>query len=170
MLLVDELKACECNDSPEKFRVRLIEGLIEWFPDRTIDGLVCSPLEAIEYCLKIREGVGSDSLHDAIILKSLMNIRKRKDCPRGLKSSGTRRLLQSELEAVGCKMPANTFKQAVVDCLADMYKSQTIDELLCHPREAHALCNYVRLRLDCQNLSDQLILSTLMNVRKAGGN
>ncbi len=167
MILADELEVCECSDSPEKFRDRLIDGLMDWFPDRTIDSLVCAPMDALDYCDKIREGVGSESLFDAVILKSLMNIRKRKDCPTGLKSIGRRRVVKRELEIAGCKMEAKAFKELVGDCLADMYKSRTIDELVCHPREASALCNYVRNRSECGDLTDEFILSTLMNVRKA---
>lgn len=168
MLLADELQACECNDSPEKFRARLIDGLMESYPGRTIDGLLCVPSDALEYCATIREGVGTESLHDAVILKTLMNIRKQKDCPTGLQSKGGRRMLKRELVNVGCELAARDFRELVGDCLADMYKSRTIDEMLCHPREARALCNYVRSRSGCASLTDELVLSTLVNVRKAG--
>ena len=169
MLLVNELQACGCNDSPEKFRERLINGLVAWFPGRTIDRLVCIPMDALEYCEKIRQDVGSQVLYDVVILKTLMNIRRRRDCPTGLNAGGSRQNVSQELVAAGCQLAADKFKELVVDCLADMYKSQTIDEMVCHPREAGALCNYVRLRSKCDNLTDGLILSTLMNVRKAGG-
>lgn len=169
MLLADELRACECTDSPEKFRERLIEGLGESFPGRSIDSLVCTPFDALRYCETIRDGVGSQTLCDVVILKSLMNIRKRKDCPTGLKSVGPRRNLIRDLQEAGCQSGAAAFKELVGDCLADMYKSRTIDELICHPREARALCNYIRTRAQCNSLTDNLILSTLMNVRKASG-
>jgi len=167
MILADELQACDCSDSPEKFKERLIEGLTGFHAGQTIDGLVCTPMEALEYCNKIRAGVGSESLADIVILKALMNIRKRKDCPVGLKPRRTRRVLSNELKSCDCALPDNSFKQLVTDCIADMYKSRTIDEIVCHPREARALCNYIRQRASCGTLSDQLILSTLMNVRKA---
>jgi hypothetical protein len=167
MLLVDELTACECHDSPEKFRERLIDGLTTWYPGRSIDDLVCKPVEALGYCNQIREGVGSDYLYDVVILKSLLNIRKRKDCPTGLKLQRRRRVVKRELKNAGCQLEARAFKGLVGDCLADMYKSQTVDELVCHPREARALCNFVRRRLECEGLGDELILSTLMNNRKS---
>lgn len=169
MLLADELRACECTDSPEKFRERLIDSLSETFPGRSIDSLVCTPVDALSYCEKIRDEVGAQALYDVVILKSLMNIRKRKDCPTGLKSAGPRRNLKRELQEAGCQSGAAAFKELVGDCLADMYKSRTIDELICHPREARALCNYVRTQAQCSSLTDNLILSTLMNVRKAAG-
>lgn len=168
MLLADELKVSECSDSPEKFKERLIEGVIGFFPGQTIDGLVCNPLQSLEYCNKIRAGVGTESLADVVILKALMNIRKRKDCPTGLKPLRTRRILKNELAACGCLVTPEAFKQLVVDGLADMYKNRTIDELVCHPREARMLCNYIRGRAECESMPDPLILSTLMNVRKAG--
>ncbi len=147
---------------------RLIDGIVDQYPGQTIDDLVCNPLQALDYCDSIRVGVGSECLADVVILKALMHIRKRKDCPTGLKPVRTRRMLKSELQACGCELLPAEFKQIVVDCLADMYKSRTIDELVCQPREARMLCNYARRRTNCSALPDQLILATLMNVRKAG--
>lgn len=167
MLLAEELAACDCPDSPEKFKERLIDGLMQSFPGRTIDGLVCEPMEALKFCDLIRQGVGSESMADVVILKSLMNIRRRKDCPVGLKPARTQRFLKNELADCGCEIPPKAFRELLVNCLADMYKSRTIDELLCHPREAGALCNYIRRKADCAQLPDRLILSTLMNGRKS---
>jgi hypothetical protein len=167
MLLKQELAACQCKDSPEVFRDRLIRILTSQYPGRTIDALVCSPREALTYCNDVREEVGSECLFDGVILKALMNIRKRKDCPTGLRKPRSRRNLQRELQEAGCRMDASAFKELTIDCLADMYKSLTIDEIVCHPREAMALCNYARMRARCEHLPDDLILSTLMNIRKA---
>ena len=47
MLLSAELEASECQDSPEKFKERLIDGIVVQFPGQTIDGLLCSPLNAL---------------------------------------------------------------------------------------------------------------------------
>jgi hypothetical protein len=167
MLLAEELKVCACEDSPEKFRDRLIDEMTSSYPGKSIDDLVCNPLSSLGYCDRIRQGIGSECLYDVFILKSLLNIRKRKDCPTGLKRHRTRRVLSRELLNAGCRLLAGRFRELVNDCLADMYKSQTVDGLLCHPREAAALCNYVRNRSACNALSDELILSTLMNNRKS---
>lgn len=167
MKLKDELRAGECQDSPEKFRERLIDNLISEFPNRTIDSLVCSPEDALSYCKSIREGVGSEYLSDIIILKALMNIRKVKECPTELKSSGRRRNVKKELLSAGCDMSPVMFKDMTVDCMASMYRDLTIDELVCQPRDARALCNHARSVSGCAALSDEFILSTLMNVRKA---
>lgn len=167
MLLAAELRASECHDSPEKFRERLVDGLIEQYPGQTIDGLLCTPLDALAYCDRIREGVGSECLADFVILKALMNIRKSKNCPIGLKRNRTRTVLKTELTSAGCQMESALFRDLVVDCLSGMYRDRTVDELVCQPREARMYCNYIRQKTRCNGLQDQLILSTLMNVRKA---
>jgi hypothetical protein len=167
MKLKEKLLASKCYDSPEKFRERLIENLMTQFPGTTIDNLVCNPMNSLDYCDRIREGVASELLENEFILKSLMNIRKRKNCPTGLKSRGKRQLLKSKLLNAGCDIDALRFKEMIVDCLAGMYRDLTIDDLVCMPRGAGALCNYVRMKAKCDGLSDELILSALMNVRKA---
>jgi hypothetical protein len=168
MLLSAELEASECQDSPEKFKERLIDGIVVQFPGQTIDGLLCSPLDALAYCDRIREGVGSECLADFVILKALMNIRKSKNCPVGLKQRRTRTVLRTELASIQCPLTAVQFREMVVDTLAGMYRDRTIDELVCQPREARMLCNAVRQQSRCDSIKDQLVLSTLMNVRKAG--
>ena len=169
MLLKNELAACNCTDSPEKFRERLIDAIQAHCPGMTIDGIVCDPKMALSYFGYVQEMIGSESLHEAVVLKTLMNIRKQKSCPTGLRSTGKRRNLKRELEKAECRIEPARFKEIACDCHADMYKSRTIDEIVCHPREAMALCNYVRMKADCSYLSDDLILSTMMNVRKAAG-
>lgn len=169
MKLIDELQAGECQDSPEKFRERLIDNLVSDFPEKTIDELICTPTDALDYCNRIRQGVGSECLSDVVILKALVNIRKQKNCPTGLKSRGRRRIVKKELLNAGCDLDPLLFKDLVVDALAGMFRDLTIDELVCQPREARSLCNYVRTKAECPQLSDDFILSTLMNVRKAAG-
>lgn len=96
-----------------------------------------------------------------------MNIRRKSSCPTGLKSPKSRKHLKSRLDEIGCDIDADEFRGLVNDCLASMYHNQTIDELLCHPPEAAALCVYVRNRGGCDVLTDEIILGTLMNNRKA---
>jgi hypothetical protein len=76
-------------------------------------------------------------------------------------------VLKTELSSIGCEIEAAQFRELVVDCLSAMYRDRTVDELVCQPREARMFCNYVRQQARCSALRDQLILSTLMNVRKA---
>ena len=169
MRLAQELNVCNCSDSQEKFEMRLIDCLMDSFPNKTIDDMVCEPRNSILFCHTIRNQVASEALHDAIILKTLMNIRKRKNCPTGLKTIRKRKTLKKKLQEIGCDIPAMEFRELVVDCFGSMYKSITIDEIVCHPREALALCNFVRMKSGNEDLPDKLILQTLMNIRKAGG-
>jgi hypothetical protein len=165
MKLQTELLACNCSDSPEKFKERLIDTLLDQFPGESIDTLTCTPEMSLRFCECVREQVGAEPLHEPVILKALMNIRKSSDCPTGLRSR-SRTLLKDELAHCGCAIAPSDFKDQLVTCLASMYRDQTVDELVCHPREAMALCNYVRRQIGCAALSDKLILRTLMNIRK----
>lgn len=166
MRLDAELKAYEISETPAAFRKRLIDTLLKQLPGRSIDSIVCRPSDAAKYCDSIREQVASNP-PDVVILKTLMNLRKTKSCPTGLKSLTRRRPLEVKLTELGSRLGVDEFRDLVNDCLADMYKSQTIDGLLCHPVEAAALCRYVRARGKCPELTDELILVTLMNNRKA---
>ncbi len=167
MQLKQELKIAEVDESVDAFRERLINRLMEWFPGRTIDGLICRPAEALRYCDQMRSDVGSSSLCDIVILKALVNIRKQTKAPTGLLAKTTRRNVKNELMSAGCDLEPDAFKELATDCLSGMYKDTTIDETLCHPREALALCNYVRQQAGCTGLADEFILSTIMNYRKA---
>ena len=48
-----------------------------------------------------------------------------------------------------------------------MYPEWTVDELACHPTEAHDYCEQVRLKASAK-IPDHVILRTLMNARKRG--
>lgn len=168
MLLADELLACECDKTPDQFRDLLINRLTERFSGLTIDRLVCSPDDALRYCDDIRQITDSKVLYDGVILKALMNIRKSADCPKGLRGSGKpKRNLKLDLPTQGCDLTPEAFKELAVDCFASMYKSKTIDEITCYPQQASALCNFVRTKAKAKSLTDDTILATLMNVRKA---
>lgn len=166
MQLSNELAVYGISETPSDFRRRLIERLLNDFPGRSIDSVVCRPRDAIRYCEMIRDDYESHP-PDVVILKTLMNIRRSKSCPTGLKSPQSRKRLKTKLSEIGCPIGEDEFRVLVSDCLADMYKSQTIDEVLCHPHEAAALCNYVRARGKSDVLTDELILTTIMNNRKA---
>jgi len=165
MRLSTELLAYGISETPDAFRERLIGKLLKEFSGRSIDSVVCCPPDAINYCEMIREEVASNP-PDVVILKALMNIRRKKSCPTGLKSPQTKKRLKAKLSEIGCAIDDDKFRELVGDCLADMYHSQTIDEILCHPPEAAALCNYVRARGKSDILTDEIILTTLLNNRK----
>lgn len=166
MRLATELIAYGCSETPQAFRELLIATLLNEFPERSIDSLVCRPPDALTYCNKIRKAISSNP-PDVVILKTLMNIRRAKSSPTGLKSPRTKKHLKIKLDEVGCTIDVKLFRDLLTDCLADMYHCRTIDEILCHPPEAAALCNYVRIRSKSEVLTDELILTTLLNNRKS---
>lgn len=168
MRLAEELKNFRCPDSPQRFRQRLIEAIQRLFPGWTIDDLVCDPASAIRFCEAIRAETGCEGLYEVVILKPLMNIRRSKNCPTGLKSRRRRTSTARTLIGAGCNLTAEQFEEKLVDALADMYRRQTIDGLVCHPNEAHDYCGYVRNRIQCTELTNPFILRTLMNHRKRG--
>ena len=166
MRLSTELIAYGISETPDAFRDRLIAKLLDAFPGRSIDSVVCRPHDAIKYCQMIRKDTTSNP-PDVVILKTLMNIRRKSSCPTGLKSPKARKHLKSKLNEIGCDIDDGEFRELVNDCLAEMYHNQTIDELLCHPLEAAALCVYVRNHGRSDVLTDEIILGTLLNNRKA---
>lgn len=166
MLLATELKAYRVAESPDNFKKVLITTLFSEFPGRSIDSVLCRPSDALDYCKMVRKAIASDP-PDIVILKTLVNIRRGKSCPTGLKSNSERKFLRTRLREIGCTIEEHAFRELVNDCLASMYHNQTIDEVLCHPCEARALCQYVRNRRGCDVLTEELILGTLLNNRKS---
>ena len=58
---------------------------------------------------------------------------------------------------------------AVVDCWHDMWPDLSVDDLLTRPRDATQLCQVVRRKLKHADLADQVILRSLLSMRKRGG-
>ncbi len=77
MRLSTELDAYGISETPDAFRTRLIDTLLKEFPGRSIDSVVCRPADAMKYCQMIRNEITSDP-PDVVILKTLMNIRRKK--------------------------------------------------------------------------------------------
>ena len=168
MNLSKELELCECGDTREEFLNRLTRKLQEGFVGMTIDDLVCSPSDAMEFCKQIRDMTECSKLIDPVILKALMNLRRAKNMPTGLKAKREPKRLQTQLNELGCDLTADTFRERANDLFAGMYKSRTFDELACHPVQAKDLCSVLRKNLGNSELPDSMILRTIMNVRKAG--
>ena len=167
MILATELKDVGYTDTPAKFQQGLIVCLIDMFPGRSIDGLTFVPADALRYCDEIRNRTGVPKFSDAVILKALMNLRRSSECPVGLKSAPRRPNLDVSLESLGYDGTTLAFRELLIDCLADIYKDQTIDEMLCHPHESQQYCHFVRRKSEVSAMSDDFILSSLMNVRKS---
>ena len=167
MRLDGELKYYGCTIAVDTFKERLVDLLIRDFPETTIDGLVCEPANSSEYCHIVRDDIECELLPDKVILKALMNIRRAKQCPVGLRRRVTRNRLVDELQRLGTKIEPLAFRDAVLDSHASMYKDITIDEILCSPKEAASLCVFVRRKCRDSKLPDELILRTLQNSRKS---
>lgn len=168
MQLKAVLKSYKCSDSPEKFRGRLIDMLQELFPGYTIDDLVCTPEDATRYCSSIREELDSAFMPDFEILKSLMNVRKRKDCPTGLKSDGTRRYLEKDLVASGCRKTVAEFKSHVVHVLGKKFGLATVDDILCDPKDAVEFAAAVQAKAGFEMIPTEVCLRAIINMRKSG--
>jgi hypothetical protein len=76
--------------------------------------------------------------------------------------------LTEHLKAAGWDRDADSFRDALVDIFAEMFRAWTDEELLFNPREAIQFCNVARSRLRTKDLPDHVILRTLVNVRKRG--
>ena len=146
----------------------LLNILIGNFSGMTIDELTCDPPKAIKYCDSIRRITKAKFLHDGIILKTLMNIRRGKGCPKNLKKNTSRKKLKTKLLELNVDLPAEEFEEIVLDAFAGMYRDATIDSICCFPRQALALCNYVKTKPKLSSVPIQLIMKTLQNIRKRG--
>jgi hypothetical protein len=75
--------------------------------------------------------------------------------------------LREELDRLGIKVSIAEFREAIRELHAVMFPSWSDEELLFHPEnEGAAFLHAVRTRFGCGNLSDHLVLRTLINWRK----
>ena len=166
MKLSEKLKACGFNGTPESFRSMLLESLRSDFPTSTIDAVLRTPAVATRFCEFVREQFPNANLHDALILGTLMNIRRRNECPQKLIGLPSKVKLSTLLADGGCTMGVADFRQLAAACLETMCKGQSIHQVLCHPREALALCEYIRVKCKAAPLPHSLILQVLLTYRK----
>ncbi|WP_099261329.1 hypothetical protein [Rhodopirellula bahusiensis] len=168
MYLANELKAVGCKDDRSTFNDRLIQLLASSFPGMTIDDLVCTPDKSRVFCNAIRDASESPKLTNKVILKALMNLRRAKKSPTGLKTKTSRQSITKRLNQVGSDLTREQFITLANDLFASMYKDRTFDEVACHPNEASDLANVVRRKVGIAELDDHFILRVIMNVRKDG--
>ncbi len=166
MKLSENLKACGFDGTPQGFKAMLLESLRTDFPTSTIDAVLRTPAVATRFCEFVREQFPSVNFHDAIILGTLMNIRRRKDCPQKLIGGPSKVKLSKLLADGGCSMGVAEFRKLVAACLETMCKGQSIYYVLCHPREALALCEYIKAKVKSTALPHSLILQVLLTFRK----
>ena len=166
MKLSENLTACGFTGSTEDFKNLLLETLRTNFPTATIDSVLNTPAVATRYCEIIREGYPDANLHDAIVLGTLMTIRRRKECPKKLIGGPSKVRLSKLLADGGCSMSVNAFRELVAKSLVDMCNGQSIHAVLCHPREALALCEHIKTKSQAASLPHSLILKVLLSIRK----
>jgi hypothetical protein len=166
MKLSENLKACGFEETPEVFKAMLLESLRTDFPTSTIDVVLRTPAVATKFCEFVREQFPTSNLHDAIVLGTLMNIRRRKECPQKLVGGPSKVKLSKLLADGGCSMGVADFRKLVAACLETMCKGQSIHDVLCHPREALALCEYIKTKCKAAILPHSLILQVLLTFRK----
>lgn len=165
MKLSENLKACGFEGSTEEFKNLLIETLRTNFPTATIDSVLSTPAVATRYCEILRESYPDANLHDALVLGTLMSIRRRKECPKKLIGGPSKVKLSKLLADGGCSMSVSEFREMVAHCLENMCEGQSIHTVLCHPREALALCEYIKSKSQSANLPHSLILKVLLSIR-----
>lgn len=166
MKLSENLKACGFEGTSEGFEAMLLESLRTDFPTSTIDAVLRTPAVATRFCEFVREQFPSANLHDAIVLGTLMNIRRRKECSPKLIGNPSKVKLSKLLADGGCSMGVSDFRELVASCLETMCKGQSIHQVICHPREALALCEYIRSKSRAVSLQHSLILQVLLTYRK----
>lgn len=76
MKLSENLKASGFEGTPESFRSMLLESLRSDFSTSTIDAVLRTPADATRFCGCICEQFPNANLHVALMLGTLMNIRR----------------------------------------------------------------------------------------------
>lgn len=165
MTLKKELIAHGCPDSAEKFRDRLVDTLRNRFSGYTIDMLLCRPEKAAEFAADVISETDG-KLDEFFVLHQLLNLRKRKDCPTELKGSRKRQTLVAALAEYDIDVDAEEFRDIIANSFLAIHRDLPPDRLLCLPTEAKAYCQH--LRSTFQDIPDELILRTLLNIRKKG--
>ena len=166
MKLSENLMACGFVGSTEDFKGLLLETLRANFPTSTIDSVLSTPAVATRFCEMIRESNPDANLHDALVLGTLMSIRRRKECPKKLIGGPSKVKLSKLLTDGGCSMGVTEFRRLVAGCLENMCEGQSIHTVLCHPREALALCEFIKTKSKAATLPHSLILKVLLSIRK----
>ena len=70
------------------------------------------------------------------------------------------------ITSLGSSMGVSEFRELVSACLETMCNGQSIYQVICHPREALALCEYIRSKSKAASLPHSLILQVLLTFRK----
>ena len=76
--------------------------------------------------------------------------------------------LADELRACGYADDPERFRELIMDTYAEMFREFPIDQFLCQVGDPAALVSAVRQRSGCDRLPHELVLRTLLNMRKKG--
>ncbi|MFO0886232.1 MAG: hypothetical protein U0894_18985 [Pirellulales bacterium] len=137
---------------------------------RTIDDVLCDPVSAKAFCEAVRESLGSSDFFDGLILAALLNVRKNPSLKTQSDAKKKRpATLQAKLKQCGLSVADQKDLGAkITGSLREIFKGYTIDNILCYPDEALALCRDIKADDPYKGVSDELILRKLLSIRKAG--
>jgi len=69
------------------------------------------------------------------------------------------------LQISGCELPIDEFQARLMDVFHRGFPAWTVDDLLCHPRDAIRFCDRIREATRCHDLPYSLILKILVGMR-----
>jgi hypothetical protein len=75
--LSDSLPHYGIDTDPKMFVDQLNDMFHGLYPSFTLDDLLCRPREALAFCDAVRRGLGNYDLPDDLILRPMLNERKR---------------------------------------------------------------------------------------------
>ncbi len=76
--------------------------------------------------------------------------------------------LGASLRGCGYADDPERFRELLMDLFAEMYRDYPLDEFLCDEAEPRSFVAAVRRRSGCATLPHELVLRTLLNMRKNG--
>lgn len=74
--------------------------------------------------------------------------------------------LEDELKAHGCDLSPDAFQERLADLFAETNPGSTVEDMLCNWQRARDFCVLVRRMVNIRNTGDELVLHTLLNMRK----
>ncbi len=75
-------------------------------------------------------------------------------------------LLKDELQAYGCNIDRDSFREMLADTFARMFPGQTDEDMLCDEFAPRRFVRAIRSQTKAPDLPYNLILRSLLNVRK----
>jgi hypothetical protein len=73
---------------------------------------------------------------------------------------------EAMLQTSGCELPVDEFQARLMDAFHRRYPAWTVDDLLCHPRDAIRFCDRIREATQCHDLPNGVIVKILVDMRK----